>query len=363
MREQENHQMDTLPNRHVRIHVCAVSRMPRLGISAFVLITGLVLVSCLGPVTETRSASIFQSQVVLTLRDHGSADTIEACFARLRAIDAEMNMWDAGSELSRLNARAGQGAVTVSRDLLVTVERGLELARLTDGIFDPTVGPLVKLWGIGTDHARVPTEADIHRAWRLVDWRRVTVDPAAGTVSLEPGQALDFGALAKGYGAMEGARLLASHGVRSAVLDVGGCVAVIGSGPRGAVWRVGVQEPGAARGTPLGVFAVQDAIVDTSGVYERFFDSGGRRYAHIMDTRTGRPVESDLVSATVAMPRDENADGPALALLVLGRKAGLALADRLGLAVVLVGPNKTLYVSRAARGSFAVTDRSYTVVP
>jgi thiamine biosynthesis lipoprotein len=323
---------------------------------------GLALaVSCSAPAPELRRADIFSSQVLLKLYDHASEELFEACFARLRQIDAAMNMWDSSSELSRLNARAGRGPVALSPDLAAAAARGLELARLSDGIFDPTIGPLVKLWGIGSARARIPSGAELRETRARVNWRRAKLDPAVPTLELATGMELDFGALAKGYGAMEGARLLAARGVRSAVLDVGGCVVVIGSDPRGKAWRVGVQDPLSPRGTPLGYFSLRDSAVDTSGVYERYFESGGHRYAHILDPRTGRPVEGSLVSATVALPRGENADGPALALLLLGKEAGLAWADRLGIAAVLIDTNKRVYLSKAARSIFTVTDSSYSI--
>jgi thiamine biosynthesis lipoprotein len=299
--------------------------------------------------------------VVLTLRDHAEDSAFDACFARLRAIDAEMNMWDPASELSRLNARSGQGPVPASRDLVVTAARGLELARLSLGVFDPSVGPLVKLWGIGGPRPRLPTEAEIATARSLVDWRRVKVDESALTIDLEAGMELDFGALAKGFGAEAGATLLAGLGVKSAVLDVGGCVAVLGSGAGGAAWRVGVQDPQSPRGTPLGYFSLRNAAVDTSGLYERYFEWDGKRYAHIFDTRTGRPLEGSLVSATVATLRGENADGPPLILLVLGPEQGIAFADRMGWAAVLIGEGRKVFVSKSAKQSFTLIDNNYSL--
>jgi thiamine biosynthesis lipoprotein len=324
------------------------------------LAAALLASACAPPEATTRRATIFSSAVVLSLYDHATDDAFEACFARLREIDAKMNMWDPESELGRLNARAGRGPAAASRDILNAAAQGLELARATDGIFDLSVAPLVRLWGVGTPRARLPSEAEIRAALRLVDWRRVELDEKAGTIALGSGMGMDFGALAKGYGAAEGGALLASLGVKSAILDVGGCVLAIGSAPGGAAWKIGVQDPGSARGTPLGYFAGREFAVDTSGVYERYFESGGRRYAHIMDTRTGRPVEGHLSSASIAVPRGQNSDGPPLALLVLGPEAGLALANRLGLAAVLIGSDKRVYRSAAARGSFTLLDKAYT---
>jgi thiamine biosynthesis lipoprotein len=333
------------------------------GLLAAALAAALVwgLASCAPAKPQKRSAVIFTSNIALTLNDHASEPTFEACFSRLREIDARMNMWEPDSELARLNARAGNGPVAVSADLLAVAKRGLELARLTDGIFDPSVAPLVKLWGVATDHPRVPSEAEIAAALAHVGWRRVRLDEAAGTIDLPEGMGLDFGALAKGYGAMEGGKVLARLGVRSALLDVGGCVLTMGTSPSGRPWHIGVQDPGRSRGSPLGYFAGRDFAVDTSGVYERYFESGGKRYAHIMDTRTGRPADAGILSATVALPRGENSDGPPLALLVLGPSGGIALADRLGLAAVLIGTDRSIYLSQAAKASFTLLDRSFVI--
>ena len=309
----------------------------------------------------TRRSTVFDSAVVLTLRDHAIDSNFEACFARLRRIDAELNMWDPASGLARLNARAGSGPVRVDRDIAETAARGLELARLSEGIFDPTVGPLVRLWGIGTSSPRMPSEAEEAAARERVGWRRAKAESAASTVELGKGQALDFGALAKGCGAVEGAKVLEARGVRSGVLDVGGCVAAIGSGPGGKPWRIGVQDPLSPRGTPLGYFSVRESGVDTSGTYERYFEAGGKRYAHIFDTRTGRPVEGSAISATVVLPLGQNPDGPPLILLVLGPEKGIAFADSLGMAAVILDSGKRLFLSKAAKPIFTLLDSSYSI--
>lgn len=321
----------------------------------------LALAACSlgGPVTRT--ASVFSSSVVLTLNDHASDAAFEACFSRLREIDAEMNMWEPSSELARLNARSGQGAIPVSRDLAEAAAGGLELARLSGGIFDPSVGPLVRLWGIGTPKPALPSDARIRERMRLVGWRRVALDSSAPSIALEAGMELDYGALAKGYGAREAGRLLASLGVKSALLDVGGCVLVLGSDAHGRPWKIGVQAPGSARGTPLGYFSLRDSVVDTSGTYERYFEAGGRRYAHIMDTRTGRPVDGPILSSTVALPRERNADGPPLAFLVLGAGEGIALADSLGMPALLIAEGHRLYLSKAAASVFTLLDTGYSI--
>ncbi|HET6452737.1 MAG TPA: FAD:protein FMN transferase, partial [Spirochaetia bacterium] len=271
------------------------------------------------------------------------------------------NMYSPDSEISAVNRAAGAGPVTVSADFLSAVHQGLELARQTDGMFDPTVGPLVKLWAVESKNPRVPDPADIKAALQLIGWKDVVVDDSARTVALaRRGMTLDFGALLKGFAAVETGRVLSSRGVKNAIVDVGGSVLVLGSRPGGDPWRVGIQSPDAPRGTSLGVVDVRDMVVNTSGSYEQFFVQRGRRYQHIMDPHTGYPVDNGVTSVTVIASRLQNADGPSLSILALGAARGLDLAARLGVDVVIV-VNHRIYMTEGARRLFTLVDPSYEV--
>lgn len=313
------------------------------------------------PARQTKE--LFQSVCTISLYDHIADSVFDAVWARLAEIDGRMSMWKGDSELSRLNAAAGKGPVPASEDLLETVRRGLELARLSGGRYDPTVGPLVKLWAIGTPEERVPERDEIATALGLLDWRGVVVDLAAGTVALpRSGMALDFGSQAKGYGAKAAGEVLEAAGVESALVDVGGCILAYGANPSGTPWRIGVQDPSGTRGSAtVGYLLARDRIASTSGIYERRFVSGGHSYHHIMDTSTGFPVENGVVSVTVLSDRHENADGPTLAFLALGAEEGIATAERMGLPAVFILEGKRIRLSSEAKGLFALTDPDYTL--
>jgi thiamine biosynthesis lipoprotein len=277
-------------------------------------------------------------------------------------VDERYSMWRDGSELDSLNRAAGKGAVRVSPELVAMLGRGLELARLTMGRYDPSVGPLVRLWGVGTERESVPETGAISLARSLVDWNEVLLDAEAGTVELaREGMALDFGSLAKGEGAVRAGEALEAAGVRAAVVDVGGSVLVLGGKPGGKPWRIGIQRPGSTRGEMIGVVELRDAAVNTSGIYERWFEAEGRRWNHVIDTQSGWPLDNGLVSATVIRHRSQSADGPSLALLVLGAKAGLALAEELGWAAILIDVDRRVYLSSKARPLFSLTDTSYSL--
>ena len=299
---------------------------------------------------------------IVTLYDHTADATFAACFKRIETILNKFNMYNADSEISAVNRAAGTGAVQVSDDFCEVLRQGLELSNLSDGLFDPTVGPLVKLWKVGSDKPRIPKPEAIRSALRLIGWRDVVLDEKAKTVALRrAGMTLDFGALLKGYAAVETGRILSAGGVRSAIVDIGGSVLALGSRPSGTPWRVGIQKPGAPRGTLLGEVEVRDEVVNTSGAYEQFFIQNGRRYQHILDPQTGYPVDNGVEAVTVISSRLRNADGPTLAILASGVAAGLALAERLGIDVVIVGSDRTIHMTPGASRRFTLTDPTYRI--
>jgi len=288
---------------------------------------------------------------------------MEAAFARLRQIEDEMSVNRDDTELAAVNAAAGVSAVRVTDDVLYVVRKALEYARLTDGAFDPTVGPLVKLWGIGTEAARVPPKAEIAKALSLIDWKKVEVDEAAKTIRLRSrGMRLDLGAIAKGYAADEAKRILAAASVKAAIIDLGGNIYAIGAKRDRSNWRVGVQDPATPRGAYLGIVEGPEMTVVTSGVYERFFEEGGKRYHHILDTRTGYPVDNGLQSVTIVTGSSIDADGLSTSLFALGQEKGMALARTLpGVNVVMVDSAGKVHLSPGAGKIFRLTSKSYAL--
>ena len=312
------------------------------------------------PVTQTRELPF--AHCSLTLYDHAQNATFTACFERIDKILLKFNMYSPDSEISAVNRAAGSGAVVVSDDFREALHQGLELASLSEGLFDPTVGPIVKLWRIGSGEAHIPKPEEIRSALQLVGWKDVVLDEQAKTVTLRrAGMTLDFGALLKGYAAVETGRVLSAHGVRSAIVDIGGSVLALGSRPGGAPWRIGLQTPGAPGGTSFGEVQVRDEVVNTSGAYEQFFVVNGRRYQHIMDPHTGYPVDNGVEAVTVIADRLRNADGPTLAIMALGVEKGLAFAKRFGVEAVIVGSDRTLHMTPGASRQFTLLDQTYRV--
>jgi len=264
----------------------------------------------------------------------------EVVFEVFRAVDARMSEWKESSPLSAVNRNAGGEAVAVPADLRRVLHQAKEIAARTDGAFDPTWAALWGLWDFRSPAPTVPDAAVIARRVALVDWRKLEIDDAAGTVRLaEPGMMLGLGGIAKGYALDRAAAALRRRGVESFLLVAGGQVYAGGtkqgeSGER--PWRVGIRDPRGAADDFFAWLDLTDASASTSGDYESYFEADGVRYHHILDPRTGRPARG-LTGVTVVAADATLADALSTALMVLGPQRGLDLAESMdGVEAVLV---------------------------
>jgi thiamine biosynthesis lipoprotein len=244
---------------------------------------------------------------------------VAACRHRIQAIESAMSVYRANSLVSRANR--GE-TVELDEDTAAVVRIGLVVARCTGGAFDPTVGPLVGVWSAaGRDH-RLPTTDEIEAACDLVGWDRVLLSlDEPPQLRLEAGARIDLGGVAKGRAADAGLEVLRAHGIARALVELGGDLALADLSEDPRPFTIGVRHP-LDGDRLLGRLQVADGGVVTSGSAERFVEIGGARYGHIVDPRTGYPVEG-VLSATVMAPTSAEADAVATALMVLGPEAAL----------------------------------------
>lgn len=341
---------------------------------AFLLAAAVLALAACAPAAPTpynQQELVYGTVVNLTLYGDKAAAAGAAIAAELRDIDNRMSTQKPGSELNAVNAKAGREAVAVSGPTIEVLERGLAIARASDGLFDPSIGPLVELWNVVGENPTVPDQAAVDKARSLVDWRRIAVDEAKKTIFLgRPGMRLDFGGLAKGYAADRAAAIARGYGVESGLLSMGeSSLYMIGGKPDGNDWRVGIQNPLPGKdfevehGSLLGVLSCRDTVVDTSGPYQRFFVRDGKRYHHIMDPRTGRPAENKLEQVTIVTPAAEDIpDGVSTVCYVLGLEQGLAFAKRYPQAdAIFVTADKQVYLTPGLRSRFQLLDKTFTV--
>jgi len=312
---------------------------------------------------EELSRTDFVLGTVCTVRfiDGGNNAALDEAFARLRTIEEHMSANRDDSELSRVNAMAGKEPVKVSEDTFYVISKALDYARLTNGGFDPSVGPLVKLWNMGNGGEKVPPAKNILAAKALVDWRQIVLDATTRKVFLKkPGMALDLGAIAKGYAADEIEKILLNHKVKAAVIDLGGNIFVFGSKKDKSPWRVGIQNPDSTRGEFLGIVAGGQMTVVTSGVYERYFIENAKRYHHILDPKTGFPVDNGLVSVSVVSKSSIDADALSTSLFVLGIEKGMEFLRQFpDTYAVFIDKDNRVYLSPGAGKVFTLQDKNY----
>jgi thiamine biosynthesis lipoprotein len=298
----------------------------------------------------------------ISLFDQGNNRVYRDIFRRLREIENRMSVALADSDVSRINAAAGVEPVQVHADVFEVIERAIHYAGLSGGAFDPTVEPLVALWGIGGENPRVPSQGEIDAALSLVNWRDIVLDRDAGTVFLKrPGMALDLGAIAKGYAADEAAAIIRKAKIKRAIVDLGGNILTYGKKKDGSLWRVGIQNPNNLRGNYIGIMQFGSKTMVTSGVYERFFEDNGVRYHHLLSPADGYPVQNGLLSVTIVTDRSMDADGLSTSVFVLGYERGKALLESLdGVQGIFIFEDRSIRMT--AGTGFTLTDEDYQLV-
>lgn len=241
-----------------------------------------------------------------------------AAFARIAELDSLLSDYRSDSELAALAARAGGAPLRVSEELFYVLARAQRLARLSDGAFDVTVGPLVRLWRRARRTGEPPSPESLRHAADRVGWRRVRLDSIARTVQLlAPGMRLDLGGIAKGYAGDEAIATLRRHGIRRALVELGGDIVASGPPPGRPGWRIRVADAAPGRDT----IPLADAAVSTSGDAAQFLEVDGERYSHVIDARTGMGL-SDGVAATIVAPDGITADALSTLVSILGPDRG-----------------------------------------
>ncbi len=290
----------------------------------------LVFSGCAGaPGKFARTREQMGTFVTITLYSSSGrrADAaIDAAFAEIEHVESVMSSYRKDSELNKLNA-AGADGFAASDELFEIIEKSLEISELTEGAFDITVGPLVAEWLIAKNENRAPDAVALAEAEKRVGYKKVMLDHKTKTVRFaEPGMRIDLGAVAKGYAVDRAMEALMGKGIESALVDAGGDVLAKGKKPDGRLWTIGIQDP-RAKSLESTILNVENMSVTTSGDYQRYIESGGRRYSHIFDPRTGK--SSDCVSATTIAPTAMRADALSTAFCVLGPEKGIEVAESL----------------------------------
>lgn len=291
--------------------------MKKLIVLAFVCFVGWNLSGCRNhEFKETRM--LMGTYIQITSYDWRAS---AIAFDEIKRIEDLLSKYDEKSEVSRLN-RIGKSSVSL--DTMYVIRKAKQLWLVTGGAFDPTVGPLLDVWGFTDKKYRFPSEEEIALAKKKVGMDKVVIDDDKNMITLTvPGMKLDLGGIAKGYAVdCAVARLKQAH-VRSCLINAGGDIYCLGKKPDGTPWRVALQDPRREHyAVPAEFFELVNKAIVTSGDYEQFFMKDNKRYSHIFDPNTGWPAASGVVSVTVTAPDCLTADALATSLFVMGKEKG-----------------------------------------
>ena len=294
-----------------------------------------------------RQGFMLDTVISISLYDTQDEAILDGAFALCEEYEQLFSRTISTSDVYRINHSDG-APVEVSDATAELLCIALEYARLSGGAFDPTIEPLVTLWDIMADEPHVPDADAISAALARVDWTKVSVD--GNVVTLPAGMGLDLGGIAKGYIADKLREYLSENGVDSALINLGGNVLTLGGKPDGSNFTIGVQKPFGQNSDILGACRLKGMSVVTSGIYERYFVEDDRLYHHILDTKTGYPVENELYSVTIISPNSTDGDALSTICFALGSEDGMALIETLdGIECVYCLSDGTLLFSSGAR--------------
>ncbi|MCL1146120.1 FAD:protein FMN transferase [Shewanella marinintestina] len=255
----------------------------------------------------------------------------------LEQVNDQMSTYRPNSELSKFNQLTRQDKVEVSEDTAKVIAEGLTLYKTTDGALDITLGPLVNLWGFGPDKrpTQIPTQQEIDIARERTGIDAIVVE--GNKISkLNPDIYVDLSSIAKGFGVDKIAALLDKYQPMGYLVEIGGEISLRGTKADGSPWRIAIEKPGDSGNGIQQVIAPKNMAMATSGDYRNYYEEDGQRFSHLIDPRTGYPINHRLASVTVLHEESMIADGYATAMMVLGTQASLELAKREHLAIMLI---------------------------
>ena len=328
-----------------------VSRMTGLFIFLVFLSFLILNLSACKKKTNKKTLQLFamDTYVTITVEGKDAQEALDEAARLITNLENQLSSRKENTPISRLNASSENAPVTLPANAYALLERAWRFKEETEGVFDPRVAPLMDAWGFSSGDPHVPSKEEIDSALSRVEEGGICFMASCQAYVL-PGTKIDVGGAAKGYIGDEVMKALRKYSLSRIILDLGGNITVWAENDD---LKVGIVDPG----LPSGLCAVLQLSecdtphsVITSGAYERFFEEDGIRYGHIMDTRTGYPVITDLMSATVIGKDGALGDMMSTTLFAMGREKAMSWASQKGIDCVLCDDNGTLWISSSLKG-------------
>lgn len=313
---------------------------------SFILMS-LTLAACKGGADVLElSGSTMGTNYSVTALDHGKnvdkAALHKALEASLLDVNAHMSNWDAKSEVSRINAFKSTDPVNISDGLAKVIRASRDINLASDGQFDITLGPVIEAWGFGAKTVSKDVSSDSGAIAAAFETAGQTQDLKISGNTLQkshPDTEIYLPSIGKGYGVDQLAAVVESFGLTDYMVEIGGDIYVSGRNADSMDWQIGIETPDSISQKAFQVAKVSNMGMATSGDYRNYFERDGQRFSHIIDAHTGQPIKHQTASVTVLADNTMLADAWATALLVLGTKRGLEIANQRDLAVLFIDRN------------------------
>ena len=305
----------------------------KLFIFAFFIFMANVLFSSCQKTQSSRTEVAMGTVCTVSLFENASDKLYDRIFEKIKQIENLMSTSIPNSEISKINQNAGIKSVKISQDTFTVLSCAKEIAKLSDGAFEPTIGNLVELWNInaiindetGSILPQIPSQKEIENALSKTDFNQLVLDKENQTAFLKKSRMkLDVGGIAKGYATDCVVKILQEEKINRALIDLGGNIYAYGyKNPKEKTpWKIGIKNPLNPTGSPIEIIQCENSSIVTSGIYERFFEYDGEIYHHLLSAKTGFPENNDLLSVSIICNNSMLCDALSTACFILGSEKG-----------------------------------------
>ena len=301
----------------------------KIFISSLLILAGIFSLY-VAPIPEQEKTGFAMNTIIRIMIYSRDNNLLDDAYKLLARLDNELSMYNKSSDISKIKILSGQKKFSTSHEVIEVVKASRKLYDLTEGVFNPLIGAVTRLWKINTGDKILPSRESLDIAINLSDINNLEINDNENSIFLRGrGCVLDLGGIAKGFASEKISDMLKTRGVKSGIIDLGGNIYAIGLKNDGQKWNIGVRDPLEPSGSPALVLSVRDSAVITSGNYERYKIIDGKRFSHFFDPKTGESIQSDLLSVTIITPDGSLADGLATAFMITGSERAIKLSRKI----------------------------------